>query len=180
MSSSGPAPWAKRKPGFGCHRSGPWVWNAVCANIGSPMTPAAMARRALWKPGPSSVSGAAPIRTPAAFACSSSAAAPSRSRPSGFSDQTCLPAAIAADVTSMWASGVVRLTTSSHAGVGQDVRAAAVRGDAVLLGLGAGPVGDEVADDQHLDVRERVQVLQVGVADDPDPDDADADGAHRT
>jgi hypothetical protein len=52
--------------------------------------------------------------------------------------------------------------------MGQDVWAAAVRRDGAL-GLGAGPVGGQVADDQHLDVGERVQVLQVRVADDPTP-----------
>jgi hypothetical protein len=55
-----------------------------------------------------------------------------------------------------------------------------VRRDAVLLRLRASSVGDEVAEDQHLDVRKRVQVLQVRVTDDPDPGNADADGAQRT
>jgi hypothetical protein len=66
-----------------------------------------------------------------------------------------------------------------HVGVVKHDVVGALGRHAVLLRLGAGPLGDEVAERQHLDVRERVQVLQVGVADDPDPDDTDADGAQR-
>ena len=144
------------------------------------MTPAAMARRALWKPGPRSVSGAEPIRTPAAFGLlqQRGGAAPVQAerllRPDVLAGRDRVRCHLDVGV------GRGQVDDQLHAGVGQDVRTAAVRGDAVLLGLGAGPVGDEVADDEHVDVGKRVEVLQVGVADDPDPDDADSDGAHRT
>ena len=143
------------------------------------MTPLAIARRALWKPGPSSVSGAEPIRTPAAFACSQQRSGAVPVQAEGL---------LRPDVLAGSDRGRRHLDVGVRRGqvddqldarVGQHVRAAAVRGDAVLLGLRPGPVGDQVADDQHLDVGERVQVLQVGVADDADPDDADADSAHR-
>ena len=180
MSSSGPAPCANRNPGFGCHRSGPWVWNAVCANSGSPMTPAAMARFAVWKPGPSRVSGAEPMRTPAARGLleQDGGRVPVQT-------QRLLRPDVLAGRDRRRGHLHVRVRRGQvhdqlHAGVGEHVVAAAVRGDAVLLGLGSGSIGDQVADDKHLDVREGVQVLQVGVADDPDADDADADGAHRT
>ena len=75
MSNSGPAPVANRKSGFGCHASGPGTWNIVVAVSGSPMSPRAMARSAVWMPAPSTVSGAVATRRPLAFADSSTAAA---------------------------------------------------------------------------------------------------------
>ena len=68
----------------------------VCANSGRPMSPRAIARFAVWMPGPSTVSGATPTRRPAASAFSSSPSDDSRSTPIGFSVHTCLPAAMIA------------------------------------------------------------------------------------
>ena len=67
-----------------------------------------------------------------------------------------------------------------HVGMREHVFGAPVARDAVLLGLRAGALEIQVAEDQHLGVGEGAQILEVGVADDADPDDADADRAHRT
>ena len=72
MSKSGPAPVAYKKSGFGCHASGPGTWNEVNAVSGSPMSPRAMARSAVWMPGPSTVSGAHATRKPDTAASASS------------------------------------------------------------------------------------------------------------
>ena len=63
MSNSGPAPFAKRNSGFGWKMSGPGYCITVCADSGWPMSPRAMARRAVWTPWPSTVSGATPTET---------------------------------------------------------------------------------------------------------------------
>ena len=94
MSNSGPPPTWNRNCGAGCQRSGPGTWNRASAVCGAPMLPASMIRREVWSPAPSSVSGAQPTRTPASAACSSSAPPVAVSRASGFSTQTCLPAAM--------------------------------------------------------------------------------------
>ena len=116
MSSSGPAPFAKRNAGSGCQASGPCVWKIVCTNSGVPMTPSAIARFAVWKPGPRSVSGAEPMRTPFCAASARSSRVDSRSSPIGFSVQTCLPASTAARDTSTCTAGIVRFTTRSTSG----------------------------------------------------------------
>ena len=66
MSNSGPAPLANRNSGFGWKMSGPAYCITVCADSGTPMSPFAIARRAVWTPGPSTVSGATPTSSPAA------------------------------------------------------------------------------------------------------------------
>ena len=116
MSNSGPAPLANRNSGLGWKMSGPTYCMIVCADNGSPMSPRAMARRAVCTPGPSTVSGATPTSSPAASACSSRARPLARSTLIGFSDQTCLPAAIARLATSACTAGMVRLTTTSTSG----------------------------------------------------------------
>ncbi len=75
----------------------------------------------------------------------------------------------------MCESGVVRLTTKLDVRVAEDVLGAARPGHPVLLGLYPGAVGQEVADGDHAHVRERGEVLEVGVADDTGSDDADPD-----
>ena len=99
-----------------------------------------------------------------------------RSRPSGFSHETCLPAAIAAAETSTCAAGMVRLTTTCTSRRARGRPPPSPTRDAVLLGLALRPVEQQIADDEDLDVREGRQVLEVGVADDADADDADPDG----
>lgn len=53
-------------------------------------------------------------------------------------------------------------------------------GHTVLLGLRAGALDVEVADDDDLDIGEGSEVLEIGVADDPAADQADADRGHWT
>jgi hypothetical protein len=65
-------------------------------------------------------------------------------------------------------------------GIRQHVLTRAPAGHAVLLGLGLGALGQEIAHGHDLDVGERGQVLQVGLADDSGADDTDAKGAHWT
>ena len=65
--------------------------------------------------------------------------------------------------------------------VGQHVLARAPGADAVLLRLGPGALGQQVADGHDVDVGERRQVLEVGLADDAGADDADSETpAHAT
>ncbi|OUE07353.1 hypothetical protein CMsap09_00295 [Clavibacter michiganensis] len=113
MSKRGPAPCANRNSGFGCQASGPGTWKIVVAVSGSPMSPRAMDRMALWIPAPSTVSGAHATCTPAARAASSRSAPEAWSRASGFSLHTFLPAATMRRPTSAWVAGSVRLTTIS-------------------------------------------------------------------
>ena len=75
MSSNGPAPRENRNSGLGWKMSGPIYCMTVCADNGSPMSPRAMARRAVCIPGPRTESGATPSNRPTAAACAS------RSRP---------------------------------------------------------------------------------------------------
>ena len=56
MSSTGPAPLRKKKPGFGCQCSMPWDMIAATADNGRPILPPSMARRAVWYPAPRIVS----------------------------------------------------------------------------------------------------------------------------
>ena len=58
--------------------------NAVAA-IGCPISPSSISRRAVWIPVPSTVSGALPIRRPAAWAAASMADASSAVTANGFS-----------------------------------------------------------------------------------------------
>ena len=67
MSNSGPAPGQNRNSGLGWKVSGPMYCMTVCADSGSPMSPRAMARRAVCTPGPRTVSGATPTSRPAAL-----------------------------------------------------------------------------------------------------------------
>ena len=64
-----------------------------------------------------------------------------------------------------------------HARVVQHVLRGAGGGDAVLLGLGRGDLGVEIAEDQDLEVGEGGEVRQVLVGDDSGADEADAHGA---
>jgi hypothetical protein len=66
----------------------------VVAVNGSPMSPRAIERNAVWIPAPSTVSGAQATRSPLAAAAASKDAADSRSIATGFSLHTCLPAAM--------------------------------------------------------------------------------------
>ena len=116
MSNSGPAPRWNRKAGSGCHRSGPGFCISVRAVCGTPIAPPAISRLAVWSPAPSTVSGAQPRSRPARSASSSRRCPVAVSRESGFSVQTLLPAASAAEVTPACAAGMVRLTTSSTPG----------------------------------------------------------------
>src|SRR4051812_28373476 len=116
MSNSGPAPASKKKAGFGCQPSGPGDCISASAVSGRPIAPSSMSRRAVWSPAPRNVSGAHPTRSPAFRAASSSARPSARPDASGFSFQTCLPAAIASCATSAWAAGIVRFTTISTSG----------------------------------------------------------------
>ena len=86
------------------------------APTGAPISPSSTSRRAVWMDVPNTVSGAQPIRRPAAAAASSIAAASSGPTAKGFSWYTCLPARSAAIETGACACGGVRLTTSSTAG----------------------------------------------------------------
>src|SRR5881409_1247314 len=104
MSNSGPAPSWKRNAGFGCHESGPGDCIRASAVSGGPIAPSSTSRRTACSPAPRKVSGAPPTRASA------------RSAASGFSFQTCLPAAIARSAISAWAAGIVRLTTISTSG----------------------------------------------------------------
>ena len=113
MSSNGPPPTWYRKSGFGCQTCGPGVRNVTEAVSGRPMSPRSIIRRIVCRPGPRNVSGADPSSRPAASACSTSALADSRSVVIGFSFQTCLPAASAAEATSACAAGMVRFTMMS-------------------------------------------------------------------
>src|SRR5687768_5547984 len=74
MSNSGPPPLANRNSGFGWKMSGPMYCMTVCPDSGSPMSPRAIALRAVCTPGPSTVSGATPTRRPDASAWASRAA----------------------------------------------------------------------------------------------------------
>ena len=116
MSNSGPAPRWNRNSGSGCHRSGPGLCISASAVCGTPIAPSAISRRAVCSPAPSTVSGAQPSRRPARPASASRRCPVAVSRASGFSVQTLLPAASAAEVTSACAAGMVRLTTSSTSG----------------------------------------------------------------
>ena len=81
------------------------------------MAPESMSRLADCRPAPSTVSGAQPTRTPAASRRREQARGPpATSSVSGFSLHTCLPAAIAAPVTSACATGMVRFTISWTSG----------------------------------------------------------------
>ena len=80
------------------------------------MSPRAIARFAVCTPGPRTVSGATPTRSPADAAVSSRRRASSRSTPSGFSVHTCFPAATIASETATCAAGIVRFTTMSMSG----------------------------------------------------------------
>ena len=64
-----------------------------------------------------------------------------------------------------------------HTGVVEHVLRGAGGRYVVLGGLGGGAIGVQVAQDQHLDVGEGIEVLQVGVGDDADTDEADPDRA---
>ena len=161
--------------------SGPAYCITVWAESGTPMSPWAIARRADWMPGPSTVSGATPTSRPAASAWASSASPLSRSMLIGFSDQTCFP----------WRDGLAgdlgvdgrdrQVDHDLDLGMGQHVLAGSRLGDAVLLRLGLGPAFVEVAQDHDLDVGEAGEVLEIGVADHPGADEADPDrpGAGR-
>ena len=96
---------------------------------------------------------------------------------SGFSEWTCLPAAIAWSPTSTWASGTVRLTTISIAGIGEQRfdrhRRNAELGAARLRGRGV-----EVGDRPDVEDREGPRRLEIGGADIAAADDADADPVH--
>ncbi len=61
------------------------------------------------------------------------------------------------------------------AGVGEDVGGGSGCRNPVLLSLRSGPVREEVAEDEHLDVGEALEVLEVRVADHADADEPDAD-----
>ena len=113
MSNSGPAPRWNRNSGSGCHRSGPGSCIMASAACGTPMAPASMRRRAVCSPAPRTVSGAQPTRRPARPASASSIRPAAASSASGFSIQTCLPAASASRATAACAAGTVRLTTIS-------------------------------------------------------------------
>jgi len=80
------------------------------------MAPESMSLLAVCRPAPSTVSGAQPTRTPAASAWLSSARPAATSSVSGFSLHTCLPAAMAAAITSACETGTVRFTTSWTSG----------------------------------------------------------------
>src|SRR5690606_29928231 len=67
-----------------------------------------------------------------------------------------------------------------HVGVGQNVVTRAVLGHAILLGLSLRALDVDVTRDDDLDVGERREVLEVGVADHSRADEADAHGrGHR-
>ena len=102
-------------------------------------------------------------------------AALARSSASGFSFQTCLPAAIACRPPRRARPGCVRLTTISTPGCSSTVSTPPASGTPCSAALAAADLRVEVSDRQHLDVGEAVQVLQVGVADHAGADDADAD-----
>ena len=107
----------QRTPGSGGDISGPGDWITVCADSGVPMSPRAIARRAVCRPGPRTLyRGLPPTSNPATCACSRSACALARSMLIGFSDHTCLPAASEAEATVAWTAGMVRLTISSTSG----------------------------------------------------------------
>ena len=185
MSNSGPAPLVNRNSGLGWKMSGPMYCITVWADNGSPMSPRAIARRAVCTPGPSTVSGATPTSSPAASAFASSSRPLSRSTLIGFSDQTCLPASIASPDTCAWTAGMVRFTTSSTSGCSRRRRRVPTVGPRASAACEPGQVGVQVTEDDHVDVGEPGEVVQIGVADHAGADETDADGtrpgcAHRT
>ena len=128
MSSTGPAPGAKKNAGFGCQASTERAANAANAATGRPMRPSSTACRACWIGADRNVSGAQPTRRPRRSASSSSAAPSASVVASGFSEYTCLRALRIPCETAACAVGGVRLTTistvpSSRTSTGEATRA---------------------------------------------------------
>ena len=101
------------------------------------------------------------------------------SRASGFSFQTCLPASSAAVATSTCAAGIVRLTISSTSSSASALIDRAGTGDPELVGDLPGPLGDQVGDDAHVEIREGEHVGDVLLADLAGADDSDDDRPGR-
>ena len=72
MSSSGPAPSAKKMSGLGCQLSWPPTSMAALTDSGSPIAPSSSSARPAWKGLPRKMSGAQAIRSP---------------QPAGFGDE---------------------------------------------------------------------------------------------
>jgi hypothetical protein len=90
----------------------------------------------------------------------------------GFSDHTCLPAAIACDVTWAWTAGMVRFTTSSTSGWARTSPLVPHSGTSYFSACARVRAWFATAEDDHPDVRETGQVVQIGVADHPGADEA--------
>ena len=119
---------------------------------GVPIAPASISRRMVCSPGPRNVSGAQPSRRPAASACAISASADARSSAIGFSFNTCLPAASAAEATSAWAAGTVRLTISSTSSRASACSVVPGSGTPMALGLRPREMREQIGDEAHVEI----------------------------
>ena len=117
MSKIGPPPGTKKKSGFGCQCSIPWPMTAEDPATTRPILPSSIIARANWCDPPRNVSGAQPTRNPPAAASARNSSPSAMDSTSGFSLHTCLPACNAALDTPKCASGMVRLITTSTAGL---------------------------------------------------------------
>ena len=178
MSNNGPAPRENKNSGFGWKMSGPMYWITVCADSGSTdVTAGNGPPGGLHARAEDGVRRHPDQQTRLLGLHEQVASALARSTLIGFSVHTCLPAAIAFDATSACTAGMVRFTTTSTSGWLQHVVGGAPLSDAVLLGPGLGRVDVQVTEDDHVDVGEPGQVLQVGVADHAGADETDT---HRS
>ena len=92
------------------------MWRMKVARRGSPIAPSRTTRRSSSWPVAHRNSAASAWTTPAASAAASMVRASAVSRAKGFSQMTCLPAAMASSASGPWVCGGVAIATASTSG----------------------------------------------------------------
>ena len=168
------APGEKRNSGLGWEVSGPTYCMTVCADSGSPMSPRAMARRAVCIPWPSTVSGATPTSRPGRVGLLEQAAAALPVDADRLLGPDVFAGGDACEATSACTAGIGQVDHDLHLGMAQHVTAVLTAGSATCCSrLGRGTGLTFRSPRMITSTSGKLgQVLQVGVADHAGADEA--------